>query len=84
MMNRITQSWSIARILRLVIGLAAAAQGVYSGDIPMVLAGSFLFTMSVFNYGCCGSGGCATNFTGKSQTELKDLNVEYEELDKGK
>lgn len=83
-MKRIRQTWNLARILRLVIGLAAAAQGVFQKDVPLILAGSFLLFMSVFNYGCCGSGGCATNFTGKSQKNFKELNVEYEELDKGK
>ncbi len=56
----IATGWNFMRILRLIIGIAVMVFAVRNHDLLLGLGGGFLVLMSVFNAGCCGTGGCST------------------------
>jgi len=49
----LTTPWSLARILRFVIGTAGLIFAVRNHDILLAFAGGLLLLMAVFNFGCC-------------------------------
>jgi hypothetical protein len=75
MKQRIITNWNLVRFLRLVIGLAAAIQGILQREVVVTIAGLFLFSTAIFNYGCCGSGGCSVSYPSK---ENKTIQLEKE------
>ena len=77
MIKTLLNNWSIMRGLRLVIGLIALVQSVFQKDITLGLIAGFLLLTAIANVGCCGSNGCAVNFSNRK----KDKEIEYEELD---
>ena len=77
MIKTVLNNWSIMRGLRLVIGLIALVQSVLQKDITLGIIAGFLLLTAIANVGCCGSIGCAVNFSNRK----KDKEIEYEELD---
>ena len=77
MIKTLLNNWSIMRGLRLVIGLIALVQSVLQKDITLGIIAGFLLLTAIANVGCCGSNGCAVNFSNRK----KDKEIEYEELD---
>ncbi len=72
------KNWNWMRVLRLTLGTAAVAQGMFYHNTPAVFIGGILLAQAVFNMGCCGIGAC----TVPALTKKQDLNkpAEYEEL----
>lgn len=71
------KSWDFMRILRLVIGVFAAVQAIYTMDIILGIAAFVIGGMAIFNVGCCGVNGCSTSYKlSKKQNQA----VEYEEV----
>ena len=77
MIKTLLNNWSIMRGLRLVIGLIALVQSVFQKDMTLGIIAGFLLLTAIANAGCCGSNGCAVNFSNRK----KDKEIEYEELD---
>jgi hypothetical protein len=73
----ILTGWNWGRVLRLVIGIAALAQGIFQKDNMMLVAGSILTVGAMLNYGCNGRASCSLPATAvKKETKEKD----YDEL----
>ena len=77
MIKTLLNNWSIMRGLSLVIGLIALVQSVLQKDITLGIIAGFLLLTAIANVGCCGSNGCAVNFSNRK----KDKEIQYEELD---
>ena len=76
-MKAIVNNWSVMRGLRLTIGLIALVQSIIQKDITISLLAGFLLLTAIANIGCCGSNGCAVNWSNpKKQKEIVN-----EELD---
>lgn len=67
----LTTGWHFMRIVRLVLGIIWMIFAYMQHDGLIGLAGGFLVFTALFNYGCCGSNGCAIP-QGK-QTKTKNL-----------
>ena len=59
MMKKILSGWNGLRILRLLIGTGAVAQGIVQKEGLITIAGIWILLGAVLNLGCCGSGGCS-------------------------
>lgn len=56
------KSWDFMRVLRLILGAFALVQSIITSDIVLGVLGSAIGIMAIYNIGCCGSGGCNTNY----------------------
>lgn len=77
MMEAILKNWSIMRGLRLVLGVIAIVQAVVQKDMTLGVIAGFLLLTAIVNVGCCGSNGCAVNYSRRK----KEREKVYEELD---
>lgn len=78
-MKRISENWSIMRVLKLLLGIMALGQALHQKDILLgIIAGLLLFT-SVANLGCCGNH-CAIDYN----NNRKEMEKGYEEVDNKK
>ena len=78
-MQTLTSNWNLFRILRVVLGVFILVQGIVGKDTFSLVMGLVFAGMAVFNIGCCGAGGCASDNnlkTDKTTTE----EVTYEEV----
>lgn len=78
-MNTILHGWNFIRILRLVLGIIIAIQGIVAGEMITIILGLFFAGMSVANIGCCGATGCSVNPCNSLKNKSKKIN--YEEVD---
>lgn len=78
-MKTILQGWNFMRIVRLVMGIIIATQGIVVGETVTIILGLLFAGMSVANIGCCGSNGCAVNPGESNKNKTKEIN--YEEVD---
>ena len=69
------------RWLRLVLGLIALGQSIIQRDVTLGVIGGFLMLTAIANIGCCGSRGCAVNYTNNNKKESEAV---YEKLDSKK
>ena len=70
-MRSILSNWDLIRFVRAGLGLSFIGQGIASNSIPVILIGSALVMMALFNLGCSSSKGCAlpnNKTTGPSST----------------
>ena len=79
-MKAILSRWSIMRILRLVLGAIALVQSIFQKDITLGIIAGFLMLTAIANVDCCGSNGCAVNYSNRK----KERETVYEELDNKK
>lgn len=78
-MNTLLQNWNFMRGLRLLLGVIVLIQSIVTKDILMIGMSAFLIATSVFNIGCCSSGGCGVNsIKRKSKNTIED--VDFEEV----
>jgi len=77
-MKSLLNSFSLMRLLRLVIGVIGAGQAFITSDWLLGAAGFFLIGMAVFNIGCCGISGCGISPKNKSVAHPDA--VEFEEV----
>ena len=77
MKQTILTNWTFLRFLRLILGLAVIAQAIILKDTLLGVAGLLFSSMAVFNFGCCGSAGCAAPAK-KSGKTINDTT--YEEV----
>lgn len=75
MRTRILTNWNWIRVVRLLIGFAAIAQGILQQQWALGAAGIFVGAMALANQGCCGSTGCAV-----TPTRTKNKKDIYEEV----
>ncbi len=61
-MKAILNNWSIMRVLRLVLGIAAWVPAFTQKDVMLGVLAAFLLLTAIANIGCCGANGCAVNF----------------------
>lgn len=67
------------RILRAVIAIWAFAQFMQTNDWMLFFFGSFFALQAIFNFGCCGTSGCATTpKVGKQDFSAQEIT--YEEV----
>lgn len=78
-MNTVLQNWTFMRGLRLLLGVIALVQSIIAKDLLLGAISLFLISMAVFNFGCCGSGGCGVSFN-KSKSIKNIEDVEFEEV----
>lgn len=76
-MQTLLSGWSVMRVLRLVIGIAAMIQAYQQSSWPLAVAGFFVMLLALANLGCCGAGGCTV--TSKPRKDNKN-EIIYEEL----
>ncbi|MDP4147958.1 MAG: hypothetical protein Q8927_10235 [Bacteroidota bacterium] len=57
-MKTIIYGWNLMRALRLIFGIVAIGQAIFTRDWVLGLAGAFLLFMALANIGCCGAGQC--------------------------
>jgi len=82
MLEQLKYGWNFMRIIRLAIAGFAIAQAFISHDWLLGIFGGVVAYMALANIGCCGVGGCNTNFTKRKPIEQnKTEEVIYEELD---
>ena len=74
------KGWNWVRIFRLVVGIAALAQGIMYHNNVLWMMGGFLLVQAVFNMGCCGIGGCAVPAREAAKNQESNKPVEYEEF----
>ncbi len=79
MMNMLFQNWTFMRGLRLLLGVIVLTQSIAAKDMLMGGMSIFLIAMAVFNFGCCGSGGCGVN-SDKSKNKNTIEDVDFEEV----
>ena len=77
-MKNYFKSWDFMRLLRLVIGVIALVQSIYTKDFILGIAAFIIGGMALFNVGCCGANGCSTSFTNKKIN--KNNEVDFEEV----
>ena len=59
------------RWLRLAFGLMIMVQSIIQKDITFSIVAGFLLITAITNVCCCGSNGCAVNFSnGKKEKEI--------------
>lgn len=56
--HRLLNGWTFLRIVRLILALIIIVEAFSSSEILFAILGGFLAFQAIFNYGCCGVGGC--------------------------
>lgn len=81
MIERITNGWSVIRVIYLLLGSAVIAQGIMEKQWFAVAFGVYFASMGVFNYGCA-SGACYTSSTNRQETEANPStqDIQFEEV----
>lgn len=77
MRDRIFNNWHALRVLRLVAGIAIAAQALYLKEWLLFTAGVGLAALALFHAGCCGVNTCNTYGNANSRREKE---TEYEKV----
>lgn len=54
-------NWSVMRLLRILLGIAAIVQAYFENEGSYVLLGIFLLGTAFLNVGYCGPNGCQTS-----------------------
>lgn len=67
----ITKIWSFPRVFRLILGMAAAIQGVMENELMLLVVGGLIALMAAFNVGCCGAAGCVISHGKKTEVNQK-------------
>lgn len=79
MMQQVLSNWSFFRVIRLALGVFIIAQGLVNKDLFSITMGVVFSGLAIFNVGCCGAGGCATDLPKNiSQAEIET--VDYTEV----
>jgi len=78
-MNALLQNWTFMRGLRLLLGVVVLVQSIIAKDLLLGAMSLFLISMTVFNFGCCGSGGCGIS-SNKNESVKKIEDVDFEEV----
>lgn len=78
MKNSILHNWNLFRILRLILGIAIAVQGILAKDVLFAIAGLLFASLALFNAGCCAGGGCYPAEKKDESTTKRE--IEYEEV----
>jgi hypothetical protein len=73
-MQQVLSNWNFFRVIRLALGVFIIAQGIINKDLFSITMGVLFAGLAVFNIGCCGAGGCATDLPKKSSsTEIETV-----------
>ncbi len=72
--------WDFVRLLRLVLGIVIIIQAIGMREWVLGMAGLLIAGMALANIGCCGVGGCSTNFQNR-RTIHENQPISYEEVD---
>lgn len=79
MIQSISSNWNFFRGLRLALGVFIIIQGIVSRDSFSVLIGTLFGGMALFNVGCCGTAGCASNIDQNVKPNTTE-EIKYEEV----
>ena len=74
-MKRLLENWDAVRIIRLILGIAGVAYGIYIQDYFLMALGGIFILQAVMNWGCC-SGGCS--YSGNDKAKYKDIVKNYD------
>ena len=77
MKERLLTNWHTLRWLRLIAGLAIAAQALYLKEWMLLVAGTVFAAIALFHGGCCAGNVCNTNNRSTAKNEKK---IDYEEV----
>ena len=77
MKQRISNNWHVLRVLRLIAGIAIAAQAWYLKEWLLLAAGAGFAALALFHAGCCGVNACGTNHNSDINKEKETV---YEEV----
>ena len=77
MRERLLTNWHLLRLLRLIAGVAIAAQAFYLKEWMLFIAGTVFAAIALFHAGCCIYNSCNTY---SSSTNKNDKDIEYEEV----
>ena len=73
--------WTLARLIQLAIGFFFLQSYFEGGEMFGLFFGGLMLVQAVFNVGCFSSKACNTSYTNKkTDVDLKELEVEYEEI----
>lgn len=80
--NRLIKGWSLMRFIRLALALIIIIQAVTSSEILFAVLGGFLLFQAIFNYGCCGAGGCdiSHNASNPKSSGMKEVVTTFKEV----
>lgn len=76
MMKRISCGWNIIRLMRMLMGIAATAQGIIQKEGWFIAAGVLLLLSALFDIACYSSAGCTVPL--QRGEAIKE--IDYEEL----
>lgn len=77
MKQTIFSNWNFFRVVRLLAAIAIIIQAYLVKDVAFGVAGVVFGSMAIFNIGCCGFNGCATNIHQNTNTSKE---ISYEEI----
>ncbi|HLV45612.1 hypothetical protein ACKUSY_17370 [Myroides odoratus] len=77
-MKNYLRGWNLMRIIRLVLGIVIIVQGIQAQQWMLVALGGLFTLMTLFNIGCCGTGGCNTTYSTSKAKNTEDIT--YEEV----
>jgi len=77
MKERIIKGWNFMRVLWLIMGIGIGVQAIEEKNYLMLLPALYFAFAAIANFGCCASGACATNLTGKdNNSSITEINFE--------
>lgn len=79
MWHSLTHNWNVARVIRLILGIMIAYQGVYTHQTGVILMGTFFTIFSLFTSGCCGAT-CSNNSMKMNKDSNEKETIIYEEI----
>jgi len=79
MWHSLTHNWNVARVMRLILGIMIAYQGILTNQNEVVLMGAFFSIFSLFTSGCCGAT-CASNPNKMNKDLNEQETITYEEI----
>lgn len=79
-LNTLTSGWNLMRMLRLTMGIIAAAQAIELRDPLIGLISVFFLYQAMANVSCCGVGGaCQTPLKSEAKPSALE-NTSFEEV----
>jgi hypothetical protein len=73
MTKQMTRRWDILRVIRLVLGLAVAIQGIMDSEVILVMAGGLVASMALLNKGCCSTAGCEVRHSSGNKNKVVEV-----------
>lgn len=79
MLEALKSNWNLFRVIRVALGILIVTQGVIAFDTFSIVLGGVFSAMALFNFGCCGVNGCATDYSSNATINSVE-EISYEEV----